>query len=122
MSEPLQTLDSLSSSLDEIEALLEPLFERSLVQIGEDLDPLQKAKLQVLLSYVTQDLVLSASDLLNLRAPREIPLLLVYLKTKGLDPSKHPVNEELRRVKSYFDKIKETENPAARTRSLPPYL
>ena len=60
MAEPLETLDSLSSSLDEIEILLGPLFQKSLPQTEEDLEPLQKAKLDVLLTYVIQDLVLSA--------------------------------------------------------------
>ena len=60
MAEPLETLDSLSSSLDEIEILLGPLFQKSLAQTEEDLEPLQKAKLDVLLTYVIQDLVLSA--------------------------------------------------------------
>jgi hypothetical protein len=75
MSRPLETLDSLSSSLDEIENMLEPLFEKSLTQIEEGLEPLQKAKLQVVLTYVIQDLVLSTSDLLMPRASRETPLL-----------------------------------------------
>lgn len=30
----------------------------------------------------------------------------VYLKTKGMDPSNHPVLSELERVKGYFTKIK----------------
>lgn len=118
MSAPLETLDSLSSSLDEVEDMLEPLFGRSLVQIEEDLEPLQKAKLQVLLSYVIQDLVLSAFEPIMPIVFRETLLLLVYLKTKGLDPSKHPVSQELQRVKSYFDKIKDAENPATRRYSL----
>jgi len=60
MAEPLETLDLLSSSLDEIEILLGPLFQRSLAQTEESLEPLQRAKLDVLLTYVIQDLVLSA--------------------------------------------------------------
>ncbi|KAF8323245.1 hypothetical protein DL93DRAFT_2070848 [Clavulina sp. PMI_390] len=97
MAEPLDIVDSLSSSLDDLEATLEPLLAQTLAQTEENLEPEQTAKLQVLLSYVIQDLV------------------LVYLKTKGLDPQQHPVSEELRRVKSYFDKIKEAENPATRS-------
>lgn len=38
----------------------------------------------------------------------------VFLKTKGIDHSRHPVGEELKRVKAYFDKIKEAEDPATR--------
>ena len=123
MAEPLETLDSLSSSLDEIEILLGPLFQKSLAQTEDDLEPLQKAKLDVLLTYVIQDLVLSAFEMIEpgvfLRNPFSIA---VFLKTKGLDPSKHPVSEELKRVKSYFDKIKAAENPAARMCYLPIFL
>ena len=49
-------------------------------------------------------------------------LIAVFLKTKGLDPSKHPVSEELKRVKSYFDKIRAAENPVTRMRYLPIFL
>jgi len=31
----------------------------------------------------------------------------VYLKTNGINPHDHPVMNEMKRVKSYFDKISE---------------
>ncbi|KAH9081772.1 hypothetical protein EDB83DRAFT_2589837 [Lactarius deliciosus] len=55
-----------------------------------------KAKLQVVIPYLVYDLV------------------FVYLKTKGLDPKTHPVVAELDRVRQYFDKIKDSEDPAKR--------
>lgn len=63
MANPLDTLDSLSSSLDELEDMLEPLFAKTLAQTEENLEPEQKAKLQVLLTYVIQDLVLGKSKM-----------------------------------------------------------
>ncbi len=33
-------------------------------------------------------------------------LVWILLKTKGVDPTNHPVMQELERVKSYFGKIK----------------
>lgn len=62
MADPLDTLDSLYSSLDELEDALEPLFAKTLAQTEENLEPEQKAKLQVLLTYVIQDLVLGMSN------------------------------------------------------------
>jgi hypothetical protein len=90
MAEPLETLDSLSSSLDEIEILLGPLFQKSLSQTEEKLEPLQKAKLDVLLTYVIQDLVLSAFE------PTEPGVFLrnlfncSFLENEGPRPFKTP--------------------------------
>lgn len=66
MADPLDTLDSLNSSLDQLEETLEPLFTKTLAQIEGNLEPEQKAKLQVLLTYVIQDLVLSMLSLYSL--------------------------------------------------------
>lgn len=116
MADPLDTLDSVNASIDDLEATLDALFSNTLAETEENLLPEQKAKLQVTLSYVIQDLVLS-----ELRPSLYVQLrgsdsrgYEVFLKTKGLDPSKHPVSEELKRVKTYFDKIKEAEDPARR--------
>ena len=35
----------------------------------------------------------------------------MYLKTKGIDPSMHPVHAELERVHAYFDKLKKVDTP-----------
>lgn len=59
MADPIDTIELLSGSIDELEECLEPLFQKTLSQTEENLEPAQKAKLQVLLSYVIQDLVLS---------------------------------------------------------------
>ncbi|KAF9504962.1 hypothetical protein BS47DRAFT_597816 [Hydnum rufescens UP504] len=89
-------LTSFSASLDNLEEVLEPLIAKTLSQNTETLETIDKAKLQVLVAYVIQDLV------------------LIYLKTRGLDPAKHAVTEELNRVKSYFEKISSAENPQTR--------
>ncbi|KAF9074985.1 Sas10/Utp3/C1D family-domain-containing protein [Rhodocollybia butyracea] len=91
-------LKTLSSSLDEVEAAIEPLFsgEQTLPEILLALEPLQQAKLQTALPYLVYDLV------------------FIYLKTRGIDPKSHPVINELDRVRQYFEKIKNAENPAVR--------
>ncbi|TFK41892.1 Sas10/Utp3/C1D family-domain-containing protein [Crucibulum laeve] len=89
-------LATLSSSLDELEAQLEPLFSQALPETTVGLEPIQQAKLQTVLPYVVYDLI------------------FVYLKSKGIDPRTHPVIPELDRVRQYFEKIKSAENPPAK--------
>lgn len=59
MASPLDTIEYLSESIGSLEDILEPLFQKTLAQNEENLEPTQKAKLDVLLTYVIQDLVLS---------------------------------------------------------------
>ncbi|CUA76189.1 hypothetical protein RSOLAG22IIIB_12103 [Rhizoctonia solani] len=99
-----ETVDDLVSSIDELEEVLAPLLSIPLPELNKQLSsPLERAKLQVWLSYVLNDLV------------------WIQLRTKGHNPNNlgagetHDVVGELDRVKSYFAKIKEAENPAKRT-------
>lgn len=52
-------LASLNASLDELESLLEPLLTQSLPETLLNLDPVQQAKYQTVLPYVTYDLIFS---------------------------------------------------------------
>lgn len=54
-------LAALSSSFDELETLLEPLFSQTLPETLLGLEPLQQAKLQTVLPYLIYDLVFSGS-------------------------------------------------------------
>ncbi|KIJ39291.1 hypothetical protein M422DRAFT_230797 [Sphaerobolus stellatus SS14] len=92
----MESLSALEDSLDNLEEVLGPLFEKPLFDISSELDLLQKAKLQVLLPYVVNDLI------------------FVYLKTRGINPKEHPVVAELDRIKQYFAKIKNAEDPEKR--------
>ncbi|KZT08565.1 uncharacterized protein LAESUDRAFT_648791 [Laetiporus sulphureus 93-53] len=87
----------LNDALDDLEAKLEPLLAQSLPETVVGLERIQQAKLQVALPYLVYDLI------------------FIYLKTKGVEPKTHPVVEELARIRQYFDKIKDAENPAKRT-------
>ncbi|KAJ8084679.1 hypothetical protein PM082_003455 [Marasmius tenuissimus] len=87
----------LSSSIDELEEYLQPLLSQTLPETLLGLEPLQQAKLLTDIPYVVYDLA------------------FIYLKSRGVDPKTHPVISELERVKTYFDKIKNAENPPQRT-------
>ncbi|KAJ3802222.1 Sas10/Utp3/C1D family-domain-containing protein [Lentinula aff. detonsa] len=91
-------LKVLSSSLDEVEAAIAPLLsgEQTLPEILLTFEPLEQAKLQTVLPYLVYDLI------------------FIYLRTRGIDPKSHPVVTELERVRQYFEKIKNAENPAVR--------
>lgn len=52
-------LSTLSSSLDDIEAQLEPLLAQSLPETVMGLETIQQAKLQVVLPYLVYDLIFS---------------------------------------------------------------
>ncbi|EED80213.1 predicted protein [Postia placenta Mad-698-R] len=90
-------LDTLSDALDDLETKLEPLFAQTLPETVVGLETIQQAKLQVALPYLVYDLI------------------FIYLKTRGIDPKTHPVVAELDRIRQYFDKIKNAEDPAKRT-------
>ncbi|KAF9531874.1 Sas10/Utp3/C1D family-domain-containing protein [Crepidotus variabilis] len=90
-------VQALSSALSELEAQLEPLFDKLLPETLADLEPIQQAKLQTVIPYVVYDLI------------------FMYLKTQGIDPKTHPVISELDRIKQYFEKIQNIENPPKRT-------
>ncbi|KAF8963843.1 Sas10/Utp3/C1D family-domain-containing protein [Flammula alnicola] len=89
-------LAALTSSFDDLETLLEPLFAQTLPETLVGLEPLQQAKLQTVLPYLVYDLV------------------FIYLKARGIDPKTHPVIPELDRIKQYFEKISNAENPPAK--------
>jgi len=89
-------LSGLNNSLDDLEAKLAPLLSQPLSETLVGLEPIQQAKLQVAIPYVVYDLI------------------FIYLKTRGIDPKTHPVIAELDRVRQYFDKIKNAEDPEKR--------
>ncbi|BGP24068.1 exosome complex protein LRP1 [Rhodotorula toruloides] len=89
--DPSATLTTLSASLNSLETAVEPLLAKPFDEVLADQDPLVQARLQVLTSYMVHDLI------------------WVYLKTAGIEPSTHPVMQEIERLKGYFGKLKSAE-------------
>ena len=59
MKKQLAKVNALAKSLDELENKLEPLLSKPLSETMGPLDPLQQAKLNVVLSYLINDLIFS---------------------------------------------------------------
>jgi len=53
-------LAALTSSFDDLEILLEPLFSQTLLETLVGLEPIQQAKLQTVLPYLVYDLIFSS--------------------------------------------------------------
>ncbi|ORY34080.1 hypothetical protein BCR39DRAFT_518381 [Naematelia encephala] len=91
--DPTSTSSLLSSTLDDLEASLEPLHARPFSETRDELDQLSRAKIDIMLSYAIHDLI------------------WVYLKMKGIDPNSHLVTPELERIKTYYSKVRRAEEP-----------
>ncbi|KAI9142989.1 Sas10/Utp3/C1D family-domain-containing protein [Paraphysoderma sedebokerense] len=86
-----QTLDTLSTSLENVKRHLEPLLSSPLNETLSKLDNLDKAKCEVMLAYTIGS------------------LFYVYLKTQGIPTKDHQIMKEMGRIQSYFKKIKTVE-------------
>ncbi|KAH8930187.1 hypothetical protein BT69DRAFT_1315217 [Atractiella rhizophila] len=81
------TLDAMSDSLSALESALDDVLSPASIEELEKSPLLVQAKQSVTMAYTVYDLV------------------FVYLKLKGIDPSTHPVQNELGTVKAYFTKV-----------------
>ncbi|ELR03206.1 hypothetical protein VC83_02328 [Pseudogymnoascus destructans] len=89
----LPLLEQLDDEIDDLEDSLAPVLETGISDTASKLPLLDKAKLYVLVTYAVESILFS------------------YLRLNGVKAREHPVFLELTRVKQYFDKLKEAENP-----------
>lgn len=90
-----ETLASLRTSLQSVEDTLKPLLDRKWAETTGSLGTLERAKMDVLVSYAINDLIWGEQAcLIGLSCEYELTET-VYLKMKGVDPSKHDVSTEL---------------------------
>mmetsp|Transcript_7668 Transcript_7668/g.11376 ORF Transcript_7668/g.11376 Transcript_7668/m.11376 type:complete len:159 (-) Transcript_7668:243-719(-) len=101
LSELVRTnLQRFSETLDTVEKSLKPVVE--LVQDEEEMEKMpaaDKARAHIALSYAANS------------------LFYLYLKTQGMDPSQHPVREELERVKQAFIRLSKATNADAEVKA-----
>jgi exosome complex protein LRP1 len=96
-----ELVEDMSGSIDDLEASLAPLLNATLSSSTSKLPLLDKAKLYVLATYAIDSVLFS------------------YLRLNGQNVKDHPVVQEIMRVRSYFNKIKEVEaGPAQRNTTL----
>jgi len=96
-----ELVEDMSGSIDDLEASLAPLLNATLSSSTSKLPLLDKAKLYVLATYAIDSVLFS------------------YLRLNGQNVKDHPVVQEIMRVRSYFNKIKEVEaGPAQRNATL----
>lgn len=96
-----ELVEDMTASIDDLEASLAPLLNASLSSSTSKLPLLDKAKLYVLATYAIDSVLFS------------------YLRLNGQNVKDHPVVQEIMRVRSYFNKIKEVEaGPVQRNTTL----
>jgi exosome complex protein LRP1 len=94
-------VEDMSGSIDDLEAALAPLLNATLSSSVSKLPLLDKAKLYVLATYAIDSVLFS------------------YIRLNGKNVKDHPVVQEIMRVRSYFNKIKEVEaGPVQRNTTL----
>ncbi|RAL10562.1 Sas10/Utp3/C1D family protein [Aspergillus homomorphus CBS 101889] len=97
----LPLLEQLDDNIDDLQEILQPVLDSSVVKASNNLPVLDKAKFHVLVTYALESLIFS------------------WLRLHGANAKEHPVFRELTRVKQYFEKIKELETePEQRTLKL----
>lgn len=87
-SETQAKVAACDAALQEVESHLAPLLSRNPSDVSRRLLPLENAELQVSLAYAVAS------------------LYFCHLLTQGIDPSDHPIRQELDRIQLYFKKVR----------------
>ena len=107
-------LDQLDIDLDQLEEALKPLLG-DISDISSKLPLLDKAKLNVLVSYAIESVLFCKPRtnilLLLFLALWLLTLEVASLRLNGVDAKNHAIFTELTRVRQYFEKIKKIEEP-----------
>ncbi|WFD25434.1 hypothetical protein MNAN1_000394b [Malassezia nana] len=108
--DPSGIISKLEKELDVVDQSVKSAFDRPLADILKDLEA-KDAMARAQDANVPLHHRLSAAKTLVSALYVYLDVIWMYLKSKGVDPSTHPVHRELERVQAYFSKLKETENP-----------
>ncbi|KAK1171296.1 nuclear nucleic acid-binding protein C1D [Acipenser oxyrinchus oxyrinchus] len=87
--EILEYLTAFESSLDSVDEMLKTMMSVSRGELLNKLDPLEQAKLDLVSAYSLNS------------------LFWIYLVTQGINPKEHAVKQELERIRTYMNKVKE---------------
>ena len=89
MDELEANIAAFSRSVDDIEAHVRRLQRANLAELCKGLGPLEAARIHLMVAYTINT------------------LFYMYLRTQGVSPADHPIQEELERVKAYIRKLKQ---------------
>ncbi|KAJ7341601.1 hypothetical protein JRQ81_005904 [Phrynocephalus forsythii] len=76
-------------SVASVDEMLKTMMSVSRSELLQKLDPLEQAKLDLVSAYTLNS------------------MFWVYLATQGINPKEHPVKQELERIRTYMNKVKE---------------
>lgn len=109
-------IEELSGSVDDLEKALEPLLMTTVADTASKLPLLDKAKLQVLVTYALES-ILYCTNFRYIHFQHQILIATqAILKLNDVDAREHAVFDELNRVKQYFEKIKDAESGGVKKR------
>ncbi|XP_072246719.1 nuclear nucleic acid-binding protein C1D [Leuresthes tenuis] len=84
-----EQLTSFNSSVTAVKTMLDKLMSMSRNDLLQRLDPLDQAKLDLMSAYTLNS------------------LFWMYLVTKGVNPREHGIKQELERIRTYMNRVKE---------------
>ncbi|TDH01502.1 hypothetical protein EPR50_G00181170 [Perca flavescens] len=84
-----EQLKCFDSSISSIKTMLEKLMSMPRNDLLQKLDPLDQAKLDLMSAYTLNS------------------LFWMYLVTQGVNPREHGIKQELERIRTYMNKVKE---------------
>ncbi|XP_054839052.1 nuclear nucleic acid-binding protein C1D [Eublepharis macularius] len=82
-------LSAFEKSLGSVDEMLKTMMSVSRSELLQKLDPLEQAKLDLVSAYTLNS------------------MFWVYLATQGVNPKEHPVKQELERIRTYMNRVKE---------------
>ncbi|KAM8946572.1 nuclear nucleic acid-binding protein C1D [Pelodytes ibericus] len=80
---------AFEKSVGSVNEMLKQMMSVSRTELLQRIDPLEQAKLDLVSAYTLNS------------------LFWIYLTTQGVNPKEHPVKEELERIRSYMNRVKE---------------
>ncbi|XP_041865471.1 nuclear nucleic acid-binding protein C1D [Melanotaenia boesemani] len=84
-----EQLTSFNSSVNAVKTMLDKLMSMSRNDQLQKLDPLDQAKLDLMSAYTLNS------------------LFWMYLVTQGINPREHGIKQELERIRTYMNRVKE---------------
>ncbi|XP_059164361.1 nuclear nucleic acid-binding protein C1D-like [Physella acuta] len=91
-SEIKENIASFDTHLSELEAELKPLLSINRNELTDKLEPIDAAKVDLVAAYAINS------------------LFWMYMNVCGLNPKEHAVKQELTRIQSYMQRVKEIED------------